>query len=406
MKKMILFFIVLVLAIWLGLHIAADPGYAMFSYRNWSAEMPLWFAGLSLLILFGVLYFVLRLLSNAGAIAGRLSNWSGRRQMRLAHSRTTRGLIELTEGNWQTAEKLLVKAVPSSDSPLINYLAAARAAQAQGDHDRRDKYLRKAQKSTPHARTAIELTQAQLQISHGQLEQALATLRHLQSLSPHHPYVLKLLHRLYIQLGDWESLRNMLPDLMRKKVLKAPELNNLEIQVYKGVLQGAAKVEGSEHLQSVWRGFPKSIHKNVDLVAQYVEYLIQRSASDKAEVVVRDIIKKQWDDKLVRLYGLTHSADANKQLTLAESWLRSRPNNASLLLTLGRLCINNQLWGKARTYLENSIELEPRTETYAELAKLLERIGETELAANYYRLGLINSIEHKPDMLVLGHDTE
>ncbi len=213
MRKIIGLFIVLLLAICLGLKIAADPGYALFAYRDWTVEMPLWFTVLAAIVLFSVFYFFFRAIGTMASLSTRFRHWSGRWHMKMAHSRTTQGLIELTEGNWQTAEKLLVKAVPGSDSPLINYLAAARAAQGQGAHDRRDKYLRKAQKSTPDARTAVELTQAQLQISHGQLEQALATLRHLQIIAPHHPYVLKLLYRLYVQLGDWASLRNMLDDL-------------------------------------------------------------------------------------------------------------------------------------------------------------------------------------------------
>lgn len=404
MRKVIGLFIVLLLAICLGLKIAADPGYALFAYQGWTVEMPLWFTVLAAIVLFSVFYFFFRVIGSIASLSTKFRRWSGRWQMRMAHSRTTQGLIELTEGNWQTAEKLLIKSVPGSDSPLINYLAAARAAQGQGAHDRRDKYLRKAQKSAPDARAAVELTQAQLQISHGQLEQALATLRHLQIIALHHPYVLKLLYRLYVQLGDWDSLRNMLDDLMRKKILKEQEFKTLEIQVYSGLLQNAAKVEGNTHLQNVWESFPRTMQKQIRLVDQYADYLIQREAGEKAEMLLREILRKNWDDHLAILYGQAAGVDAHKQLAIAENWLKSRPNNAGLLLTLGRLCLRNQLWGKARTYLENSIELEPNAVAYAELANLLERIGEKDLAANYYRRGLICSITNKPKAPVTGYD--
>ena len=36
--------IILIASVWLGLQIAEDPGLAFFSYKQWSVEMPLWFA--------------------------------------------------------------------------------------------------------------------------------------------------------------------------------------------------------------------------------------------------------------------------------------------------------------------------------------------------------------------------
>mgnify|MGYP000727120986 CR=1 FL=1 len=47
------------------------------------------------------------------------------------------------------------------------------------------------------------MTQAELQLADQQLEQALATLKHLRSVAPKHTYVLRLLRRLYEQLGDY-----------------------------------------------------------------------------------------------------------------------------------------------------------------------------------------------------------
>jgi HemY protein len=56
---------------------------------------------------------------------------------------------------------------------------------------------------------------------------------------------------------------------------------------------------------------------------------------------------------------------------------------------LGRLCLYNQLWGKARSYLQTSIAILPAPETYMELGKLHEQLGSTEAALEWYRQGLI-----------------
>ena len=123
------------------------------------------------------------------------------------HKLTTRkGLIEYSEGYWQKAKNHLIQALPNTDTPLLNYLTAARAAQKMGDSQLRDHYLREAQQSMPEAKIAVELTQAQLQLANHQWEQALATLRHLHDLAPQHPYVLKLLMNLYKEVRDWPQL--------------------------------------------------------------------------------------------------------------------------------------------------------------------------------------------------------
>ena len=59
------------------------------------------------------------------------------------------------------------------------------------------------------------ITQAQLQLARNQLEQCLATLLELRKKDPHHPFVLKLLHQVYLRLQDWQQLALLLPELKK-----------------------------------------------------------------------------------------------------------------------------------------------------------------------------------------------
>ncbi len=58
-------------------------------------------------------------------------------------------------------------------------------------------------------------------------------------------------------------------------------------------------------------------------------------------------------------------ADAAKQLKQVETWLKSYPDDAALLLAAARLSMANELWGKARSYLESSLALAPTADAYA-----------------------------------------
>ena len=72
----------------------------------------------------------------------------------------------------------------------------------------------------------------------------------------------------------------------------------------------------------------------------------------------------------------------------AEGWLKTHPEDPSLLLTLGRLSLQNRLWGKARDYLEASLRLQRNPEACAELARLLAGLGENERSNALFQEGL------------------
>ena len=67
-------------------------------------------------------------------------------------------------------------------------------------------------------------------------------------------------------------------------------------------------------------------------------------------------------------------------------------DDPSLLLTLGRLCIQQQLWGKAQSYLEASLALQPSITANIQLAKLLEQLGHTAEANRLYRAAALLAV--------------
>ncbi|KAG1657142.1 Protein HemX [Nymphon striatum] len=72
-----------------------------------------------------------------------------------ANEELTKGLVSFTEGHWAASEDTLLNNVDHSESPLLNYLAAARAAHMQGAYDRRDRYLKVASEQGEDAQIAV-----------------------------------------------------------------------------------------------------------------------------------------------------------------------------------------------------------------------------------------------------------
>jgi HemY protein len=123
-------------------------------------------------------------------------------------------------------------------------------------------------------------------------------------------------------------------------------------------------------------------------VLAYAEQLRQLGAQVEAEEVLRTALKRQYNSHLARLYGLVRGNDPARQLQTAESWLKDHPSDPSLLLTLGRLCLQSSLWGKARDYLESSLRLQRNPEACAELARLLAQMGDSERSNQLFEEGL------------------
>ena len=98
-------------------------------------------------------------------------------------------------------------------------------------------------------------------------------------------------------------------------------------------------------------------------------------------------VNKQFDEDLIKIYGQINNNE--KQLIFAESLLKIHPHSAALLLSLGILSKNQNLWGKAKTYLEQSIELEKTKEAYLELGKLQEQLSQPNEACEAYYQGLL-----------------
>jgi HemY protein len=366
-----------------------DSGYAFLAWGNWSVEMSLVMLVLLAGIILGFSYYLLRFLLGLVKLPVRMGRWREKFQQRRARSALTQGLVELAEGHWSQAEILLTRYAQVSDTPLINYLSAAQAAQRQGLDDRRDAYIRLAHQHMPTADVAVSLTQAELQIAHQQFEQALATLKHLRELAPRHAYVLRLLARLYQQLGDWEHLRKLLPELKKSRVFDANMQADLEVKVYCSLLRDAAQSMETSRLDTVWQKMPKQLHGNLYVIAEYARQLHQRQQDEQAEQLLRNALKDNWDDELVALYGLLETADPSDVLTHAEHWLKGHELEPVLLLALGRMSLRARLWGKARRYLEAAIRSGAGLAASRELGQLLDHLGENEAAMRVYRQAML-----------------
>ena len=389
MRFFITLLLVLLAAVVAGVMILQEPGYVLVVYQQWAMETTLSLLLGALVLSFALLYVTIRLLRKAWLLPRIIREQKKARRRLRAHIGTDRGLLALAEGNWAKAERQLIRFARDSEMPLINYLGAARAAQKLNENVRRDLHLADAHHSMPRATLAIGITQGELQYAQGQYEEALATLMHLNAIAPRHGYVLYLLMKVHERMGNWTELLKLAPDLRRSGAVGKPEADALEARAHQQLFAVAAKGEDVAKLRAAWAGVSPEMRQNADLIAIYVQQLLSLGQGNaECEVILREAIKREFNPQLVKLYGQVRGDDASRQLSTAEGWLHDHERQPDLLLTLGRLALRNQLWGKARSYLEASLGSGAQPETYCELANLLHDLGEEERARELYRQGL------------------
>lgn len=374
--------VVVLIASAFGTHfLLADPGSVTITIRGYLIEMTVPVLAMLAIGLVLAAWLIRKII----IAPRRLGEAAGRYRSARSGQKLTKGMIAIAEGNLARGEKMLARAASTSDAPLFNYLQAARAAHLQGRDDRRDEWLRLAYEDAPEATNAVLLTQAEFQLDRGQNEQALATLRRLEEDSKDHAQALALMGRLYFELEDWDALAKLLPRLRKTTQIKPERLEMWAVRVHKEALDKAVDADVLDH---AWKDVPRALRSEITLLEAYYQGLMRAGLHDRAEKELASALKSNWRGPLVRLYGLAEATDTTKQLKRAEGWLKAHGEDADLLLAAARLCQRNELWGKARSYLETVISMRPTPEAYQEYGALLAQMGDGDAAADAYRDGL------------------
>ncbi|MGC9457611.1 MAG: heme biosynthesis protein HemY [Halothiobacillaceae bacterium] len=384
--KRLAWFLVLVLALALaGVLFIHDPGSVTLSFLGWHVQTNFVVFALGLVVLYLLLRVALRLLGGVLRLPRWLRERGFRRRKAAARKALETGLVDFAEGRWSLAERKLLGHVGDSETPLIHYLAAAHAAQRQGDLARRDRHLRSAYEAMPQAQLAIGLTQAELQMASGQQEQALATLRHLHELEPRHDHVTRLLAHVCRQVGDWTELMQLLPALRRMKVQVLPEseLMQLEVDALLGRLR-LAESEGVSAVTRLWMEARRPVAELEEVTAGYARILCRLGEFATAVDLLERRLKSRWSDELVSLWGQVSHPDPEAALARVENWLKTQPESVALLLAGARIAESVGQFDKARGWLETAVRLAPSVQAHRMLGQLALSRKDSVAAARHF----------------------
>ncbi|CUI03954.1 heme biosynthesis protein HemY [Massilia sp. P8910] len=395
----LLLWLVALMAAAIGIAVTAryNPGNVVFFYPPHRIDMSLNFFVVVVVLLFLVLYALLRALRATVGMPGRVAAYRQRKRERDGNKGLRDALKALFEGRFGHAEKAAMRAAELPENAGIAALIGARAAHRMRQGTRRDNWLAGVVHDNA-LKTARLMTMTELLVDDHQPQAALAAVAELNASGTRHIHALQWSMKAHQQAKNWPEVLRLVRSLDKHKALHPALSARLRELAYDALLSDSS--HDAESILRVWSTVPSADRVKPYVAARAAAALNARGLHDEARASAEEALRADWDDRVVRAYR-DAAAQAGSPALLAqiehcETWMKQRPTDAELALTLGSLCLKQKLWGKAQRYLEQALSdaTEPRMvrEAHLKLAQMHEALGQQGEAHAHFRQCALASI--------------
>ena len=390
MRTLIWLIGIFAIAVGVAMVAGLNDGYVLLVAPPWRVQLSLNLLVVMVVVGSALGYALVRLISRTLQLPTRVAQWRERRRRERAGRALTDSISALFEGRFAQSLKSAARAYEIGDEASMAALVAARAAHALHDEPRYREWLgHAAEQSAKQGGTKDDvarlMTEAELAVEGRRFEEAAARLATLREAGHRHIAMLRLEASVASALGRWEELVATVRQLRKHKALTeeqaAPMLRRAHVERMRE-LAGAGAA-----LAAYWKQIPVNELQDRGLIERVLPLLARVGHGEQARKQVERLLDERWDSDLARQYAwcAVGEGDVRACLQKAESWLPQQARDAGLLFSLGQLCINAQLWGKAQSYLESSIQHGATVEAYLALARLLENLERKDEAQGHYR---------------------
>jgi HemY protein len=337
------------------------------------------------LVLAGYLafYTLARLVTTLAAIPARVRAYRAERHSSRLRQSLNDALLAFFQGRYASAEKSASSALTGEETKGIAAIIAARSAHELGRFSEREQFLDQAKGSAPDVDTARLTTLADLLVSQERYEEALAVLNDLSARDARNLRLLRLKLQAEQAMRRWDEVLETAGALAKLGGIGPAEGAAARRAAHLGNLN--RKAQDAAALSAYWKQLPADMRMDAAVAATAARYHLALGGNAEAQSIIEQALEREWSSSLVALYGEAAGSDALPQIERAEKWLRGHARDPALLLALGKLCMRQELWGKAQSYIEASLALEPTHDGHMTLAALMERIGKPQEAVRHFR---------------------
>ncbi len=384
------------LAVLLAAVLRYSPGYVLIVVPPYRVELSV---GLALAVTAGAFalgYLLLRAGSRLAGLPGEVREWRARGQRERGATALAAAMRAYLGGRFGKAKSHATEALAAGAAPAVSAMIAARAAHELRRPEERDLLAGEAARHDADDPTARLMAQAEWLAAEGRPEDALEV---LGTLPAPHTAALRLELGLRVRIGQWDTAARLLDRLAERNALSAADRDQYERQV----ASEALKIRSADRdaTQEAWRQLPERLRSDPVVALTAAQLLDRHGDAAGARSIIERTLEVQWDSALALQYAgavaaaplpaagvgpaatATGNDDTALRIERCEGWLASHPNDAMLLLSLGRLCIRAGLLARAQGYLEASLSIEPTHSAHLALAGLHQALNHQEAAASH-----------------------
>lgn len=362
-----------------------NQGHMVLLYPPYRVDVSLNLFVLAVLVLFVVLYVLIRIARNLWKMPERVANYRNRQRSRKANIALRDAMGYLFAGRYTRAEKAAREAAAQLDNKGVASLIGARAAHRMREFERRDVWLRDAEGID--LEEARLLSAAELRVDARDAEGALQALAEMRSQGARRIQAQLVALRAHQHLKHWKDVLALLKVLEKRDALHPAVAAKLKQTASEGLLRDHR--QDADALLAQWKALPEEARQSSRIADVAAELLIALDRPREARGIVEAALASHWDGRLLRRYADCAGGDALPLIQQAEQWQGRHPNDPDLLFALGKLCQHQRLWGKAQTFLESGLRHAQdrvlRAKLHLALAQLFEGLGQEETANRHYK---------------------
>lgn len=340
------------------------------------------FVGLVILLVV-LLYVLLRIVMGLVHLPGQWTRWRVNHQRHQVETALNHAGLAFFEGRFQFAEREAERVLGNKqghNSRALALMIAAHSADQIDELAKRDRYLNEIAQLPEKQQLSRYLLLARSALAKHDNVSAKNALEAASKISPNLTQVAKLRLRYEWENGNPQGVLQQVDKLSRADALSESELQSYRHWAYQQLL---TRAHDPSELKMSLKAIPAD-EREGDLCVDIVKKYLQLGMYAQALKYVKKYYPVSFNPDLLPLFSEANQyssvKDQQKSIEIAEKWLQQRPQDPALQMLLGQLSYDQQLWGKAKSYLEASLQISNNNVARLLLAKVLEHSGQTAAA--------------------------
>lgn len=381
MKQLLGLLLVVVVAVAVTLMAQGNASKVLIFFGQYRVDMSLNFAVVAILLLFLVLYVMMRAWRASSQLPGKFKEyWMNRKQNALLQA-NTQGLIALITGDEQGAQKALNQASKTGIETDLSYLIRAMSAIQADRYDVAEEILNQEKAKVGEHSHALVVLRGKVALSKQDFSGALSMLEAMDPLAAKLPQVQRLRMLALMGLARWQDALVQYRACVAVSALTNGEKNEALMRIYAGLGESAG--QDASKMKEVLSSAKPAELENVGVLRTLATGLQRSGLVTAARTLLEMALNQNYNKDLLPTYHQVAVLEPREALPNVERLLAQQPADLRLLELAADVCEREQLWGKAISRFEAVYAKQPSAHVAGKLERLYEAANQGERAKTW-----------------------